>query len=441
MKLAKISLAAAVALGALSTASFAQPLEEAIKGVDVSGYLRYRYNDDRYSDRNNVKDASETSATHQYKVKADFKTPVVNNVAFNLGILYHNDQATTNRGSGTTPGQGTEQFFGTGLGAGEDGNFGVSTFYATYTPDSTKTTVMIGKQLLNTPVTNAGDEDRGTGILALNSDIPNWTFAAGAFDTFAINDLMKGYIGNERSVTKGLYTLAALANYGDFTAQAWAFAIEDVVKNLFFVELAYKYSMFGIKGQYAYAALDNGDNGLYGKNYLGAGDELAKKNSLYTIEATVDYKPVDFKLGYIGSGNDGYSVSLDDEGKFSKAGKLWWQNNATGVSISALPLGSKALPGKDKEDELTVVYVDLGYKVLDNLRLNIEYVDGEAKFKSPGVANDKREFTELTPGFNYQYSKNLNLSGYYAMLKTDTNTPGEEDEKRNRARLQALYKF
>lgn len=85
MKLAKISLAAAVALGALSTASFAQPLEEAIKGVDVSGYLRYRYNDDRYSDKNNVKDASETSATHQYKVKADFKTPVVNNVAFNLG--------------------------------------------------------------------------------------------------------------------------------------------------------------------------------------------------------------------------------------------------------------------------------------------------------------------------------------------------------------------
>ena len=48
MKFLKISLAASLALGALSTASFAQPLEEAIKGVDVSGYLRYRYTDDRY---------------------------------------------------------------------------------------------------------------------------------------------------------------------------------------------------------------------------------------------------------------------------------------------------------------------------------------------------------------------------------------------------------
>ena len=52
MKFLKLSLAASVALGALSTASFAQPLEEAIKGIDVSGYLRYRYNDDRYDNGN-----------------------------------------------------------------------------------------------------------------------------------------------------------------------------------------------------------------------------------------------------------------------------------------------------------------------------------------------------------------------------------------------------
>ena len=52
MKMTKISLAACIALGSLSTASFAQPLEEAIKGIDVSGMLRYRYTDDRYKDQN-----------------------------------------------------------------------------------------------------------------------------------------------------------------------------------------------------------------------------------------------------------------------------------------------------------------------------------------------------------------------------------------------------
>ncbi len=55
MKFFKLSLAASVALGAFSTASFAQPLEEAIKGVDVKGYLRYRYTDDRYDNEKFVK--------------------------------------------------------------------------------------------------------------------------------------------------------------------------------------------------------------------------------------------------------------------------------------------------------------------------------------------------------------------------------------------------
>ncbi|WP_416861629.1 major outer membrane protein, partial [Helicobacter ganmani] len=177
MKFLKLSLAASVALGAFSTASFAQPLEDAIKGIDVSGYLRYRYNDDRYDANGFNKDSVENSnATHRWKAVADFKAPVADNVAFNLGILYNNESNNVNHGN-TYPGQGS------GLGSGKDGSFGVSTFNAVITPDSTATTVIIGKQRLATPVTNAGDDDRGTGILALNSDLEGFTFAAGAFDS------------------------------------------------------------------------------------------------------------------------------------------------------------------------------------------------------------------------------------------------------------------
>jgi ACT domain-containing protein len=43
-KIAKLSLVAAVAVAGLTTAN-AQPLEEAIKNVDVSGSVVYRYND------------------------------------------------------------------------------------------------------------------------------------------------------------------------------------------------------------------------------------------------------------------------------------------------------------------------------------------------------------------------------------------------------------
>ena len=97
MKFLKISLAASLALGALSTASFAQPLEEAIKGVDVSGYLRYRYTDDRYDNGNG--DVSSSSAKHQWRAEADFKTPTINNVSLDLGILYRNDNQNVNHGN------------------------------------------------------------------------------------------------------------------------------------------------------------------------------------------------------------------------------------------------------------------------------------------------------------------------------------------------------
>ena len=50
-KIAKLSLVAAVAVAGLTTAN-AQPLEEAIKNVDVSGSVVYRYDnfdDDKFS--------------------------------------------------------------------------------------------------------------------------------------------------------------------------------------------------------------------------------------------------------------------------------------------------------------------------------------------------------------------------------------------------------
>ena len=221
MKFLKLSLAASVALGALSTASFAQPLEEAIKGIDVSGYLRYRYNDDRYDNGNGSVNGS--SANHQWRAVADFKTPVVNNIALNFGVWYQTADQNVNHGKGNN----TSDFTGDGLGAGSDGEFGVREFYATITPDSTATTIKIGKQELNTPVTNAYDGDRGTGILALNSDIPNLTLAAAAFDSWSINEVnisnpalgrsgvgtqinTNYQNGSELSVDKPLYALAGI---------------------------------------------------------------------------------------------------------------------------------------------------------------------------------------------------------------------------------------
>ncbi|TLD84043.1 major outer membrane protein [Helicobacter sp. MIT 11-5569] len=481
MKFLKLSLAASVALGAFSTASFAQPLEEAIKGVDVSGFLRYRYNDDRYDNQNNVDNdagptpAAKGNATHRWRAQADFKTPTVNAVALNLGVYYNNERQNVNHGKNgaVTDANGNTVLpagLGNGLGAGKDGDFGVSVYNATITPDSTATTVILGKQRLGTPLTDALD-DRGTGILALNSDIPGLTLAAGAFDSWSLDDMFQGYNGNETSVDKPLYVLAAIYNtdtaIGNFGAQVWGFYVDSLVDSAIFAELGWKYSFLNATLQYAMLTLnDDAESltaGLYGKinpNDPNSAANAATDNDLLSFQIGANFKeynlPLDIKLGYITNFQDGIAVSFDDEGTFAKAGKLWWQNNATGVSIG---LGATLLNGNYQakagdEQEISVMYGTLGYGFLeDRLNIGIEGVFGEnevtrlpAGQTDGGVIYKKTKFTEITPVVSWQHNKNLKISAFYAMLSTELETENgvassKPDEDRNRARVEVKYSF
>lgn len=481
MKFLKLSLAASVALGALSTASFAQPLEEAIKGIDVSGYLRYRYNDDRYDNGNG--DVNRSSANHQWRAVADFKTPVVNNIALNFGVWYNNDN-NVNHGKGFNDGRVPGGFTGNGLGSGSDGNFGVREFYATITPDSTATTIKIGKQLLNTPVTNAYDGDRGTGILALNSDIPNLTLAAAAFDSWAINEMNIGSngvrsnpenAGGEDGLTidKPLYALAGIygidTNWGRFGGQLWGFYIDDAVDALVFGELSWQGSLLRAKLQYTYAALDNGEDSIFGDgtvygpvNWTNSPKaNIAESNDMFVIEAGADFRndfqlPLNVTLGYITNFADGTAVSLEDEGSnVSRKGKIWWQNAGTGISTSALR--GYGVQGFGTEQDINVFYAGVDYSFIDErLNVGLEFAWGENKVdgmrdNTPGLTlgnrlgSGKVEFTEITPTVSWKHSKQLTLSAFYAFLSNEysgeyfgNNTP---DQDRNRFRVEAKYSF
>ena len=454
MKFLKLSLAASVALGAFSTASFAQPLEDAIKGIDVSGYLRYRYNSDYYENKGFAKkDGGDDTNTHRWKAVADFKAPVSDNVAFNFGILYNNESNNV---------QGVNGGLGSGLGSGKDGSFGVSTFNAVITPDSTATTVIIGKQRLATPVTNAGDDDRGTGILALNSDLEGFTFAAGAFDSWSIDDVHKGYdLGDNSgtSVTKPLYALAGIYGvdtaYGHFGAQLWGFYIQDAVDALGFGELSWTGSTFNAALQYAIASLDNSDtsilSALHGGPAVGhmKNSNLAEANDLFVINLGADFAqeynvPLDVKLGWVTNFQDGTAVTLNDDGTaFKYAGAIWWQNDATGISTSALIPG-RGVHGFRTEQEISVFYGAIGYSMVDSrLRIGLDYVWGNNETKWKGYRNSEDiDFQEITPRISWKHNKNLTISGYYAYLMTDApEGVGYDDETRARARVEVKYSF
>lgn len=461
MKFVKLSLVACVAVCGIASTAVAQDLEEAIRGVDVSGMLRYRYRDDRYTDRDYVKNNSDKGAArHQWRAEALFKAPVDDWIAMNLSVRYHNPEQNVNHGN-NFPG------LGQGLGSGKDSSFGVGEFNAVMTPDFTNTTIKAGKMILTTPLNDPLD-DRGTGILAINSDINHWTFVGGAFDSWSIDDFQAGYVdphtGNNTggSITKPLYTLAAIGSYdfdvGNVGLQVWGFKIEDILDSGMFTQLGFSNSLFHITGQYAFANLDN-DRGHILANAAVYNERIRSGADLYTLEAGVkfhDYDvPLALKLGYMGNTQDSYAVSLDNEGSFNKVGQIWFENNATGVSISTLPIEGQSMPGVLQGNSLSLFYGSLYYDVLENLSVGIDYVNGTNELKYSATNKGDIDFQEITPTIIWQYNKNLRLSAYYAMLTTDRDRnvapkqagtapmPATEtdSEDRNRLQIEVRYTF
>ena len=85
-KISKISLVAAVAVAGFSTAN-AQPLEEAIKNVDVSGSVVYRYdnfhNKEKEDAINGVTSGRQNTDANRYKIGLNLSSKVNDYVKFN----------------------------------------------------------------------------------------------------------------------------------------------------------------------------------------------------------------------------------------------------------------------------------------------------------------------------------------------------------------------
>ncbi|TLD87543.1 major outer membrane protein [Helicobacter sp. MIT 05-5294] len=450
MKKTSLSLAALLALTANANA---QSLEEAIRGVEVNGFLRYEYEDNRFKNQGFDKNGEKSGdVEHTWHAEAEFSTPVQDYVSLNLGIYYEVGQ-NTNHGKGIEDDNGDIiPFLGYGLGSGKDGSFGVSTFNALITPDSTSTNVTLGKMRLDTPFNDNG-EDRGTGILAVNSDIPYLTLVAGAFDSWALDDIKDEPV-EETSITKPLYLLAGLASfetdYGNVEGQLWWFHIDDIVDSAFFGELGFFHEIFHINGQYAYsqgnssgianlAVALTGDPTLYGR--------YQTKSDFLSLEVGADLEsleiPLSLNLGYIGNTQDNFAVSLDDEGALQLAGAVWFDNvDATGVSFSTI-LGAT---NGNIEKDLDVFYASLAYNVLDNFSIGIDYINGKNKVKDiTARTTTDIDFYEITPNITWEYSKNLEIGAYYAFLRTERSghytTPETDSEDRNQFKVEIVYSF
>ena len=397
MKLVKLSLVAALAAGALATSASAMPLEEAIKGVDVSGMTRIRY-----KATNVKKDKAETTHESEWKFKAvmNVKTTIDDNFFNVVSIRYD----STNDGIGHST-------------ANNDGNhkFEANQFFLGATFGNT--TIQLGRQTIGAFFT---DDMYGDGIKVLNTDVEGLVLAALFMDSLEndkdIDSLKLHHINGKLVTDHNLYGVAAIGSYDPISFQLWYASLEDVT-NLFALELAGDFTVsddvkLGLKGQYAFSDFD-------GKFKTGSGN-AAHDGDFWAVEASSEFFGVDFSAGYLNfsTKEDKSSLnSFEDQGSFISPGEEL--------------LNYRLYDGKNK-----YYFITAGYTIPDSgVRLGVDWVDGSNK-----VSGTKTDRSEVVARVDYKYNEKLSFQSWYSHM--DKKVKGTDDNtKTDTFRFQAKYSF
>ncbi|TNO46332.1 major outer membrane protein [Campylobacter coli] len=416
MKLVKLSLVAALAAGAFSVAN-ATPLEEAIKDIDVSGVLRYRYEtSNEWSDINGVAQNEGSGISgkqdHKYRAQLNFSGAIADNFKAFVQLDYN----AKDGGYGANNGSTTRSYQ-----ADNSSTLNVRQLYLTYTDENVATSVILGKQQLNTIWTdNAIDGLVGTGVKVVNNSIDGLTLAAFAVDNYN-NDEQGGELGKVLNFNENLYGAAAIGSYevfnGQLNPQLWLAYMTD---NAFFyaVDAAYNTTIFDgvnwtLEGAYLGNSLDNE------RKDLGNGN-----GNFFALNGSIEVNGWDATLGglYYGKKDKATVTVIEDQGNlgsllageeifYTKGSKL---NGDTGRNIFG--------------------FVKAGYTFNETVRLGADFVYGGTKTENRS-GGDK---LEAVARVDYKYSPKLNFSAFYSYVNVDKDTDSTHHDA---VRLQALYKF
>ncbi|EIA7158365.1 major outer membrane protein [Campylobacter upsaliensis] len=429
MKLVKLSLVAALAAGAFSVAN-ATPLEEAIKDIDVSGVLRYRYragnidgvdNKGLVDQNGNPQDGLITDKQmHQYRAQINFNAAIADNFKAFVQLDYSAKDGGYGVDTMTNP-------------INEDkGALHVRQLYLTYTNEDFATSVIAGKQQLNTIWTDNGiDGLVGTGIKVLNNSFDGLTLAAFAVDSFAATE-QKGDLTGTGNISTfdevgNLYGGAAIASYevfgGQFDSQLWG-AYWDSVGAWYALDLAYGTTIFN--------DINWKLNGAYLGNYF---DKTNIENgNFFGLRGTMEWNGFDASLGglYYGDKEQLTVTVIEDQGNIGHllAGQEIFYTEGSHLNGDV--------------GENTFGYLTAGYTFNEVLRLGADFVYGGTKTGNGNTTTTKAlphggEKMEVVARVDYKYSPKLSFQAWYSYLNVDQDRSGEG--KKDTVRLQALYKF
>lgn len=405
-KISKLSLVAAVAVAGFSTAN-AQPLEEAIKNVETSGSVVYRYdnfNDDKGTFNNGSGNESH-SEKNNYKIGLNLTSKVNDYVKFNSRFLV------------ASP---TGDFAANGLDAhkSSDANPDVTLSHANFAFTGIQnTTITAGKQGLTTPWTVAldsdGNEQTGTGILALSTVGPV-TAGAGYFNQTNLDK--SGNINSARKISVGTISGTALTNYENMGSRdvyvgALLADFSPVKLEAWYLDMADTFDTYTLVAKANFAPSSDSKLGVEARYVSLDLDQADSDNAMYRLTVTGNLGIFNAKVAYTATDDEGGLTALDQDAENATLG---WNVTSNGTPDAKYWQGV------------------LGVNILDNLNLSANY--GHLKASDIDLKQEE-VFGQLT----YKMSKNL--STYLRYGTYEEKNAGTKVSDQNRGRLQVEYTF
>lgn len=394
MKITKLSLATIIALGSISFAN-AQNLEDAIKNVEVSGTVAYRYNDYEESTSSaNANRSVGSDSSNNYKAAINLGVKVNDDVKFNSRLIAGNQ---TNAGEKVLNTQ-TEG----------DENFDVFLSEANFDYTGVQNTVItLGKQGVTTPFTLSrdalGNEATGTGLVATTHMGDMVSLTGGYFNqtNFDNNDGGLGTVAIDGSESFAYIT--GTVAYAGMTLDATYGELQDRF-DAYTVGLTGAYTIDELKlAPYArYSSLDldssNNDNTLW---------KTGIQANLGIFGAYIAYGQTNEEGGTVGT--DASSDSgMDDH----------WRVTLSGIS------------------DASAIYASVDTQVTDTVNVALKYSGIDVGSNSNDVDQN-----EIYAQVAYKMSKNLSTYARLGQLEKDNFYTDGSDLESTIGRLHVQYSF
>lgn len=340
MKLAKLSLAAIMTVGALSTAN-AQPLEEAIKNVDFTGMVRYRMDDI------NQDSAGTNTNVNDWDILGKVTAPVTDNIKAVIAFA-------TYGGSSDNHSEGPAV-----------GNLDIRKAFFVYNQNAL--TVKAGLQSIPTPITDGGfNGDKGNGVLAMYNAGP--VTLAGA------------YYGNTNAAGgEDVTAAAAIGSMGPVAAQVWYISVDNIIDSSISLDLKAKFAGVSLWGQVFQTTLD--------EDLVGTAED---KGMWYALQAGYAMDNFSVNAGYMKNDDDQgiYSITSDGGGQIMPGWRMIYHvDNEASAESMFVDVGAKfgkfgtklgyatAEFDSDKNaaSDADEIWGMVSYKVAKNLNTYVKY--------------------------------------------------------------------